>query len=96
MMLTEIVTTPIEGVEITWCVPFDWTPPTTGTYDTPPEGGLELDGDPHPVCVTYYPIGMEEYTIDHIDKGSILGILLVEKYGTPSERECLEGIADGC
>jgi hypothetical protein len=84
----EIVTEPVDGVEITWEVPYSWSRPRPATYLDPPEGGVELDGDPRPVCVTYYPEEGDELTIDHIEEGSILDILLVAKYGTPDDGVC--------
>lgn len=90
----KLVTEPADGVEITWEVPYSWSTPRPATYLDPPEGGLELDGDPRPVCVTYYPAEGEELTIDGIQGGSILDHLLVGKYGTPSDEACWDAAGE--
>lgn len=87
----EIVTNHESGngeVEVTWEVPLYWTPPRPATYLDPPEGGIELDGEPHPIAVTYYPELGDDYTIEGIQEGSILDILLSGKYPPPDEDEC--------
>ena len=83
--LATLVTEPGDGVEITWEIPYSWTRPQPATYLDPPEGGVEIDGDPRPVEVTYYPAEGDELTIGNIGEGSMLDILLVNKYGTPHE-----------
>ena len=74
------------GVEITWRTRYEWSTLRPATHESPAEGGLELDGDPFPVTVSYYPrMGIEQLTIDNIQEGSILGILLTERHDTPHE-----------
>jgi len=81
----EIVNEPSEGVEITWEGTYAWSTPRTATYLSPAEGGIELDEEPRPVTVTYYPHEGEELTIDRIQYGSIMHHLLVAKHGLPPE-----------
>jgi len=91
----ELVTTPQDGVELTWEVGYYWSKPIPATYLDPPEGGLELEpGHLRIVEVTYYPAEGEDFTIRGIQEGSILDILLSERYGTPSDEACEEAAAE--
>jgi hypothetical protein len=86
METTVLVTNPSDEVELVWMVGWGWTPETRGDYLNPPEGGLELVGDPQLVEANYYPEQGEDYSLE-IGAGSIADILLTEKYGYPPEED---------
>ena len=88
MATCELVTKPTDGVEITWELTYWYSPVRPATLYDPPEGGIETDGDPRPIAVTYYPIEGDELSFKNIQEGSILDHLLVGKYGTPSDDDC--------
>lgn len=88
----EIVTTPVDGVEITWSLEYSWSKPVPATYLDPPEGGAEIEGEPEPIAVTYYPEQGEPFSIDNIQPGSILNHLLGKKYKAPHDGECWDAI----
>ncbi len=94
MYTCELITKPSEGVEITWEFTYYHSPVRPATYLDPPEGGIEIESDTHPIAVTYYPADGEELTIEKIQEGSILDHLLVGKYGTPSDDECFVAASD--
>ena len=85
-----LVTTHLRGngeVEVTWVVPFDWSPIVRATLECPEEGGAELDGEVYPCEVTYYPQFGDAFTLDRIQEGSIAATLLEGEYGQPEEGE---------
>lgn len=77
-------------IEISWFVPYFWSKVTPATRDDPEEGGLELDGDPWPVSVTFYGnLSDNSLTIGGIEVGSYLEITIMERFA-PSEAACLQ------
>jgi len=95
MYEAELVKTHSNGggeVEITWVVNYDWSPLRPATHLSPGEGGAELDGEVYPCEVTYYPAEGDIFTIDRIQEGSLLALLLVGKYGPPDEVELWEAV----
>ena len=79
-------------VEITWVVPFAWSPIVPQTYVSPAEGGAELDGEVYPCEVTYYPQFGESFTLDRIREGSLAALLLAGEYGEPEEGELCDAV----
>ena len=79
----EFTTKPTEGVEITWRIDYAWSRPIPATYYSPAEGGLELDGEPWPVAVTWYPYEAPHLSVGDISEGSILALWLIHRYGLP-------------
>jgi hypothetical protein len=94
MLYCELVTEPVEGVEITWEMPYLVYPCHPGTCISPPEGGPEIEGDARPVSVTYWPEQADEYTIPYIPEGCMLELLLLERYGLPADKDCIDAIID--
>lgn len=81
-----------ELVEITWAVPYSWSKPRPATYLDPPEGGLELDGDPYPTeLVVFDDDGSEAYRI----RGDELDLFdLAQLIGGIDDTEMWEAAAD--
>ena len=84
-------TTPDDHLEITWEIPFAWGRPRPATYYDPPEGGSEIDGDPYPSAVVFYPEEGEPLVITNIQEGSILALQIQKKYPL-SEDDALAAI----
>ena len=76
-------------VTVTWECPCSWSPYRRGDYYNPPEGGMEIDGDPRPVSVVYYPSSGGDFTVNNIELGSIADILISREYGPPCDGDIL-------
>jgi len=86
---------PRDGVAITWTVPYSWEQSTPATYLDPAEGGIEL-GEVFPIAIEWFPENAEDAIVEDIAEGSILDILIVKKYGTPSDGECWAAAETDC
>jgi hypothetical protein len=81
-------------IEIEWVVPYLWSTPVPATRIDPPEGGLEIDGDPWIAEITFYGnLSDDTLTFGGCEPGCLLDLTFGVQYA-PQLHEMLDVAAE--